>query len=158
MSIDSPIHVTLEQEGDYAFRIVFDDTALAPLLTDEPSPLGHDRGPNPSRMLLAAVANCMAASLLFSLRKYGNTPGALKARISATPQRDAGGRWRIPTARVELQLADAAADYQQLPRILEQFENFCVVTQSVRAGIEVQVTVTDGNGVVVHDASGGPRP
>lgn len=155
MSIDSPIRVTLEQESDYAFRVVFDDTALAPLLTDEPSPLGHDRGPNPSRMLLAAVANCMAASLLFSLRKYRNTPGTLKARISATPQRDAAGRWRIPTAHVELQLADAADDLQQLPRILQQFEDFCVVTQSVRAGIDVQVTVIDGNGVVVH---GEPLP
>jgi uncharacterized OsmC-like protein len=155
MSIDSPIHVTLEQESDYAFRVVFDDTALAPLLTDEPSPLGHDRGPNPSRMLLAAVANCMAASLLFSLRKYRNTPGALKARISATPQRNDDGRWRIATARVELQLADAAADLQQLPRILQQFEDFCVVTQSVRAGIDVQVTVVDGNGVVVQ---GEPLP
>ena len=150
MSIDSPIRISLEQDGDYAFRIRFDETALAPLLADEPAPLGHDAGPNPSRLLLAAVANCMAASLLFALRKFRNTPGPMHARIEATPERNAEGRWRIAHARVELQLADPAAAYQQLPRILEQFEEFCVVTQSVRAGIDVQVTVKDGDGQVVH--------
>ena len=59
--------MTLEQDGDYAFRVSFDDTALEPLLTDESAPLGHDGGPNPSRLLLASVANCLIASLLFVL-------------------------------------------------------------------------------------------
>ncbi|SBV36606.1 OsmC family protein [uncultured Stenotrophomonas sp.] len=155
MSIDQPIRISLEQDGDYAFRISFDDTTLAPLLGDEPAPLGHDRGPNPSRLLLAAVANCMAASLLFALRKFRNAPGPLKASIRAQPERNAAGRWRLTGAQVELQLADPAADYQQLPRILEQFEEFCVVTQSVRAGIDVQVVVKDGSGALVHDSRAG---
>src|SRR3546814_4700340 len=63
MSIDSPIRISLEQDGDYAFRVQFHDTDLLPLLTDESPPLGQDLGPNPSRMLLAAVANCLVASL-----------------------------------------------------------------------------------------------
>lgn len=150
MSIDSPIRVSLEQESDYTFRVVFDDTALAPLLTDEPAPLGGDQGPNSSRLLLAAIANCMAASLLFSLRKFRNSPGKVKAQISATPRRNADGRWRIGSAQVELLLAEPAAGYQQLPRILEQFENFCIVTQSVRDGVDVHVTVRDGTGAIVH--------
>src|SRR5687767_7098156 len=68
-AIESPISVSLEQESDFAFRITFDNEGFAPLLTDEPSPLGHDRGPNPSRLLLASVVNCLSASLLFALRK-----------------------------------------------------------------------------------------
>jgi len=75
MSLDSPIRLTLEQQDGYAFRVMFDDTALAPLLADEPAPLDRDRGPNPPRLLLAAVANCLAASLLFALRKFGNDAG-----------------------------------------------------------------------------------
>lgn len=66
------------------------------------------------------------------------------------PQRNADGRWRIGSAQVELLLAELAAGYQQLPRILEQFENFCIVTQSVRDGVDVQVTVRDGTGAIVH--------
>jgi len=146
----NPLRITLEQESDYAFRVTFDDTTLTPLLTDEPAPLGHDRGPNPSRLLLTAIANCMAASLLFALRKFRNAPGTIKAHVSATPERNADGRWRIARADVELVLADPAADYQQLDRILGQFENFCVVTQSVRDGVDVRVTVKDGTGAPIY--------
>ena len=35
MSEEKPIRVTLEQDGDYAFRVSFDDTLLEPMLTDE---------------------------------------------------------------------------------------------------------------------------
>ncbi len=41
--------------------------------------------------------------------------------------------------------AEAAA-VQHLDRILEQFEDFCVVTESVRSGFPVAVTVRDGAG------------
>ena len=37
-------------------------------------------------------------------------------------------------------------DYERLDRVLEQFEQFCTVTQSVRQGIDVQVTVKDEHG------------
>ena len=70
MNNTTQIKVTLEQEDDYAFRIRFDDTTLAPLLSDEPAPLGQDRGPNPARLLLASVANCLVASLLFAPVSY----------------------------------------------------------------------------------------
>ncbi len=158
MSIDSPIRIHLEQESDYAFRVHFDDAALASLLTDEPAPLGHDLGPNPSRMLLAAIANCLVASLLFALRKHRNEPGRLVAEITAAPRRNEQGRWRIPAASVTLRLPGRAADLRSLDRVLAQFEDFCIVTQSVRHGIEVDVAVVDGEGAVLlgtRDAGGG---
>ncbi|HSJ13608.1 MAG TPA: OsmC family protein [Longimicrobiales bacterium] len=147
--MESPISVTLEQESDFAFRIVFDHEDFEPLLTDEPAPLGGGRGPNPSRLLLASVVNCLSASLLFALRKFRNEPQKLRARISATPMRNMEGRWRIPKAFVEIQLPDGNEDYAQLDRVIEQFQQFCVVTESVRQGIDVQVTVTDAHGHVL---------
>ena len=149
MNAETPIRVSLEQESDFAFRISFEETALQPLLSDEPAPLGHDRGPNPSRLLLAAIGNCLVASLLFALRKQSNDPGKLRAEISAAPMRNAQGRWRIPKAFVELQLPEGGEDYQRLDRVLQQFEDFCVVTQSVRQGIDVEVTVKDAHGSVL---------
>ena len=149
MSAERPIRVTLEQEDDYAFRIRFDDAGLEPLLSDEAAPLGHDRGPNPARLLLASVANCLVASLLFALRKQRNAPGKLRAEITALPMRNAEGRWRIPQAYVELQLPERNEHYQHLDRVLTQFEEFCIVTQSVRHGIDVEVTVKDAHGRVL---------
>lgn len=150
MSDRLPIRVTLQQEGDYAFRVEFDQPTLEPLLTDEASPLGGDRGPDPSRLLLAALANCLSSSLLFALRKFRNSPAPLKAEITATPMRNADGRWRIPSATVVLHLPGRNADYDQLARVFAQFEDFCMVTQSVRQGIEVEVSILDGAGRVLY--------
>jgi uncharacterized OsmC-like protein len=150
MSAGEELRLQISQVGDYAFRIEFEGTQLESLLTDEPAPLGHDTGPNPSRVLLAAIGNCMAASLVFALRKFKNQPGPITARVRATPERNAAGRWRIPRAEIELRLAEPGASHAQLERILAQFENFCVVTQSVREGIAVEARVLDSNGRQLH--------
>ena len=145
--------LTLTQESDYAFRIAFDDTRIPSLLTDESEPLGSDRGPNPSRLLVAAVANCLSASLLFALNKYKNTPATLVARARATLDRNASGRLRVTHIAVGIDLPESAADYHQLERLLQQFENFCVVTESVRTGVAVDVTVKDASGRILHDSA-----
>ena len=91
MSTDAPIRITLEQEEDYSFRIRFDDTTIADLMTDEPAPLGKGEGPNPTRLLVSAVANCLSASLLFALRKFRNTPGRLVTHATAELVRNEQG-------------------------------------------------------------------
>jgi uncharacterized OsmC-like protein len=147
---EQTIQISLEQTEDYEFKVRFDDTAIPDLTTDETSPLGHDAGPNPSRLLAAAVANCLAASLLFALRKYKNAPGTLGAHAKATLTRNEHGRWRVTRIAVDLQLADAAASLEHLDRVIAQFEDFCIVTQSVRQGIEVDVAVRDGTGLLLQ--------
>ena len=147
MSENDDIRLVLEQEGPYAFRIEFEGTSLEALHTDEPAPLGAGAGPNPSALLLAGVANCLSASLVFALRKFKNAPAPIRAEITASKQRNDDGRWRIPRAEVVITLADKAEDLAQFDRVLAQFEQFCIVTQSVRDGIEVDVGVVDGAGV-----------
>jgi uncharacterized OsmC-like protein len=144
------IALTITQESDYAFRVVFDDTSLSPLLVDETPPLGGGRGPDPARLLAAAIGNCLCASLLFALRKFKNPPGTIVARVRAEHARNESRRLRIAKVMVEIGLPEAAAEYTQIERILAQFENFCTVTESVRAGVPVEVTVKDGNGAVLH--------
>ncbi len=149
MSESDEIRITLDLEDGYTFRVSFDGTDLDALTTDEPPPLGQDHGPNPSRLLLTSVANCLSASLLFAMRKFKNTPGPIRTVITARAERNADGRWRIPKAWVEINLSKHAGSHDNLERILETFENYCVVTQSVRDGIEVDVTVKDGDGRVL---------
>lgn len=147
MADNDEIRVLLEQEGPYAFKVSFDDAAIAALHTDEPAPLGSGSGPNPSALLLAGVANCLGASLVFALRKFRNEPGSIRVEISARKERNAQGRWRIPRAQVTLTLADHVAQLEHFERALAQFEQFCIVTQSVREGIAVDVRVVDADGV-----------
>ncbi|AIF49409.1 OsmC family protein [Dyella japonica] len=141
--------ITLEQVADYEFRVRFDDTPIPDLITDETLPLGHNAGPNPSRMMATAVANCLAASLLFALRKYKNAPGTMGAKAKLTLTRNEHGRLRITHIGVDLQLADKAETLEHLDRVLAQFEDFCIVTQSVRQGIKVDVSVHDGEGTAL---------
>jgi uncharacterized OsmC-like protein len=146
MSDTDGIRLVLEQEGAYAFKVSFDGTTLDALHTDEPAPLGGGTGPNPSALLLAGVANCLSASLVFALRKFKNSPGPIRAEITARKERNAEGRWRIPRAEVVITLADKAAALEHFDRVLAQFEQFCIVTQSVRDGMAVEVSVIDADG------------
>lgn len=150
MSMEQSIELSLEQVADYEFRVRFDGTTVPELTTDEAPPLGAGAGPNPTRLLLAGVANCLAASLLFAMRKFRNTPGTLRAKARAQVARNAAGRWRVVGIEVDVQLADAAGAIQNLERALEQFEDFCVVTESVRSGVPVTVQVHDSQGALVH--------
>jgi organic hydroperoxide reductase OsmC/OhrA len=150
MSTDAPIRITLEQEEDYSFRIRFDDTTIAELMTDVPEPLGKGEGPNPTRLLVSAVANCLSASLLFALRKFKNSPGKLVTHATAELVRNEQGRLRVGHIHADIRLAEAGSAHASLERILAQFENFCVVTESVRHGIDVSVSITDADGVQLH--------
>jgi organic hydroperoxide reductase OsmC/OhrA len=141
--------LNLEQIENYRFEVTFDNPAVPHLLTDESAPLGGDAGPNPSRLLVTAVANCLSASLLFAMRKFKNEPGPITTAATAKLARNESNRLRITGIDVTLQLAVPKNDIHMADRIIGQFEEFCVVTQSVRAAIPVTVRVLDRDGVVL---------
>ena len=139
---------SLEQQDAFAFLVRFDNDIPA-LLTDEPPPLGGNAGPNPSRLIAAGVANCLCASLLFALKKFKNDPGKVTGTVTARLGRNEEKRLRIEGMTVEIGFAAAADALTNVDRVLEQFEDFCVVTQSVRSGFPVDVIVRDGAGRVL---------
>lgn len=145
----------LEQLQDFEFRVKFDWPDVAELKLDEPAPLGRSAGPNAARLIGAAVANCLTSSLLFCMRKFRQTPGTLRAEVRGELARNERGRLRIGRFDVTIRLADAAASIAHFDRCLAQFEDFCVVTESVRHGIPVGVRVVDASGAEVF-AGGAP--
>lgn len=131
----------LEREDAFAFSVTFDQAGLPPLTLDELPPLGEGRGPNPARMLGAAVGHCLSASLLFCLRKAHVDVSAMATTVRGRIERNERGRFRIGELVVELS-PDLPGDAQaRIPRCLEIFEDFCIVTESVRRGIPVSVGV-----------------
>jgi len=133
--------VSLQLLDGYAFRVQFGDEGVHPITTDERLPLGDDRGPSPSRLLAAAVANCLAASLLHCLRKVRVPIGGLEASAVTTLGRNARGRLRIERIVVLLDPRIAPEHIDRLSRCVTLFEDFCIVTESVKQGIDVHVTV-----------------
>lgn len=140
--------VTITRQSGYQFLVDFGPN-IATMLADEPEPLGQGSGPAPNHMLLAAVANCLSASLVFALQKFKQDPGALKATATPEMGRNADKRLRIVGIHVKLELGRPAAELEHLDRVLAQFEDFCTVSMSVRQGIAIQVQVQDATGAVL---------
>jgi organic hydroperoxide reductase OsmC/OhrA len=133
--------IEMEQMEDYAFRVRFDKDNFAPLHMDEPTPLGKESGPNASRVLAAAIGNCLSASLLFCARKGRIEIGTIQTKITVHTGRNERGRLRITGVRVEIDPHVPETEKQKALRCLDLFEDFCVVTQSIRQGIPVEVAV-----------------
>jgi uncharacterized OsmC-like protein len=138
--MDESPTVRLTRVDDYAFDVDF-DIDVPTLRSDEPEPLGKGDGPNPTRMLLAAVGHCLSASLLFCLSKAHIEVGDVKTTATARLERNEKGRWRVSSMAVRIEHGADAETTQKMKRCLELFEDFCVVTGSVRHGIPVEVTV-----------------
>lgn len=133
--------ITLELLEGYAFRVEFEDGDIEPLHTDEPPPLGAGNGPSPSRLLAAAIVNCLAASLVHCLRRARVTIEGLSAHAAVSIGRNDRGRLRIERIDVELSPHLDAAVAAQLARCTAVFQEYCTVTASVREGFEIGVEV-----------------
>jgi organic hydroperoxide reductase OsmC/OhrA len=152
---DEALSLSLEltQVDDYEFRVRFDWPNVPELTLDEPEPLGRAAGPNAARLVAAAVGNCLSSSLLFCMKKFKQAPGTLHSEVRGTLLRNAHGRLRIGRFDVTIHLADPIGAIQHLDRCIEQFEDFCIVTESVRAGIPVDVRVVDSEDREVYSTT-----
>lgn len=138
------------EEKEFALQLTLEDgyrmsvdfgPDLAAITMDEAAPLGAGLGPNPARLLASAVGGCLGASLLFCLRRARVDVQGLTVAVAGRMQRNERGRWRIAGFTVRLAPELAAGDSDRMGRCLELFEDYCIVTESVRHGIAVAVEV-----------------
>lgn len=142
MSEDRTQTVRLVLTKDYQFTTSFETLPGAqPILVDEPPPLGAGEGPNAAALLSAAVGNCLAASLVFCLKKSRVDVAGLEVEVNTRIIRNDAGRFRIGGMSVNLRPSLAGGEPAKYARCLELFEDFCIVTASVRDGISVDVKV-----------------
>lgn len=144
--------IHLEQIEDYQINVRFDWKQAADLLMDEPPPLGGAAGPNASRLLAAAAANCMTASLLYCLAKDAPPAHSIRTEASCVLVRNEKKRARIGRMEVKLRVSDELAQSARFGRCKDLFEDFCVVSSSIRQGIPISVQVLDPQGQVLHSS------
>jgi uncharacterized OsmC-like protein len=143
--MDAGPTIRITQVDAYVFTVDFGG-ALPALVTDEAPPIGGGTGPFPEQILIAGVSNCLCASLVFALGKFRQDARGVAAEAACRVERNAEGRLRIAGIDVRIELGAAAADMPRIDRVLEQFERFCTVSESVKAGIPVAVSVSDRDG------------
>jgi gamma-glutamylcyclotransferase (GGCT)/AIG2-like uncharacterized protein YtfP len=152
MSEEGRFTIRLEQQEGYRIAVAFDWKRVAPLTLDEPPPLGEQSGPNASRLLAAAAADCLAASLLFCVFKDEPPPQCLRAEATCIMVRNEKRRLRIGALEVRLIVSDQVKDNPRFARCKDLFEDFCVVWASIRQGIPMRVSVVDEQGELLHSS------
>lgn len=145
--MDQPT-VTLTQRQAYQFEHHY-APELPVLLADEPPPIGAGLGPDPVQLLASAVGNCLSASLWFACQKYKDDPSPLRTEVKALVARNERGRNRVQELVVDLHLGRPAGELGHIQRVLDTFEDFCTVTQSVAPAITVTLRVLDSTGAVL---------
>ena len=148
--VEKTITVELRQRSNYQFDIEFNE-GIPQLISDEPAPLGEGKGPSPVQMLAASVGNCLSDSLFFALAKFKQKPEPIHTTVNAMVGRNAEGRMRILHIEAKIHLGVEASKLEHLDRALEQFQEFCTVTQSVGQGIPIHIRVMDATGLILKD-------
>jgi len=140
------ISIGIEQVRDFVFEVDFGMEGVPNLLLDEPEPLGSSSGPNPSRVLAAAIGTCLSASLLFCLQKAHVETDGVKTRVQTSMSRNDNGRLRIGGMKVLIDIDSHEVEEHKLDRCADIFREYCVVTESVKSGIPVEVEVRKREG------------
>ena len=106
-------------------------------------------GPNPSRLLALGVLGCLSASFIFCLKKRNFKLDDFAAEAEVVITRNEKGFWRIK--KIDVNILPKITDPDALKRAkqclkplkdgVSYFEQYCIVTQSVRSGIEVNVNL-----------------
>ncbi len=125
----------------YQFNVESDVEYIPNFLVDETKPDGEGSGPNPPRLLAAAVGHCMSSSLIYCLKKARISVRDIETTVKTSLFRNETGKLRIRSIDVQISLKVDEEDEPRVQRCLTLFEDYCTVTQSIRKGIEVNVQV-----------------
>jgi uncharacterized OsmC-like protein len=140
MSEEKTFQISMKRIEDFKFEVDFGIQNIE-LIMDEPEPVGNNRGPNASRVLAAAIGNCLTASFLFCLQKSRVEIGEINTKVNGKILRNKKGRWRIMEITVEIIPDIPHASNEQFNRCINLFEDFCIVSQSIKQGIPINVKV-----------------
>lgn len=133
----------IEWVKDLQFKAIYDLPKAKELLMDEPPQFGGSgEGPNAARVLSSAIGDCLSASILFCLTKSRVPVIDIKTNVKARVARNDENLLRVQDIDVEIkvQLEDAS-QVEKTERCQELFEKYCIVTDSIRNGININVNV-----------------
>jgi len=139
-----------DSQSQMIFRCDLGDLKVKECYIDEEHKEEVDMlGPNPSRLLALGVLGCLSASFIFCLKKRNFKVDDFKAEAEVIIARNDQGFLRIK--RIDVNIEPKITDPTALKRAkqciksakddISFFEQYCIVTQSVRSGIEVNVNL-----------------
>nr|MDO8134905.1 OsmC family protein [Candidatus Njordarchaeum guaymaensis] len=139
------VELSLKWIGDAELAVKFDKLESYKQSIEAPPEFGgKGKAPNPDRLLTAAVGGCLTLSLLVNLQVAKLNPKELNTKVKATIVPGDKGLPRFKSIDVELKPAfEGAINKDILKKVIDHFQNYCTVAQSVRKGIPVNVIVKE---------------
>ncbi len=134
-------HVGISLEKEMIFKCELGEMNIKDCYIDEVHENEAEMwGPNPSRMLGMATIGCLSASFIFCMKKKNFNIENLETNAEVIIERNEKGYWRVKKIDVNIK---PKLDSPEMKKRAEQcrkfFEDYCVVTQAIREGIEVDV-------------------
>lgn len=139
--MNEEIHAHVRRDKGYKFTIAFDELESAKVVMDEPTPLGGSEGPSAAMMLSAAVGHCLTSSLLFCMQKSRAELKDIETDVETRLERNEKGRWRVGSIKVKIKPSVEGIEPEKFERCKGLFEDFCIVTASVREGVKIDVEI-----------------
>lgn len=139
------VQVNLDWNGNVGF--VARARSFAGIQVDEPAAFhGDDRGPSAVEYLAIGTGGCLGTSLAYCLQRVDVRPAAITVSVDVDMHHPAEGQPLAITAmhaRIAVTLEDGE-DADVVDLCIDSFRKYCSVSNSVIAGIPVDVDVRAG--------------
>ena len=135
-------------ELDWTGNIGFTATArqFTGMTIDEPEEFhGDDKGPSAVEYFGIGIGGCLGTSFAFCLKKMEVPVKTMPLTIDVGvhhSSEDEGGHLRVTDVAAEIEVAlENEDDAELFDLCIESYKKYCVVTQSVIAGVPVDVQI-----------------
>jgi len=143
MSNEYKSQVGIKLEEEMIYRCDLGQIQMNDLFIDEQHKKTIEKiGPNPSKLLALSVLGCLASSFTFCLQKKNFSLSDIEGTAVITSKRNHKGLWRLKNIDVKLNpKIDNPEIRKRADQCRESFEKFCVISESIREGIEIRINL-----------------
>lgn len=144
-------YINMKLEKNLIFKAQLGFEKLKELIIDETLDVPEDQlvGPDATRLLGMAIMACMSTSLQYCLNKRNLSLDDLEAKAEISFKKIEGGYTRVDKVLVKLipktDDPEIKKRLKQCIRVMKSgnmmFEENCIITSSVREGINVDVSI-----------------
>ena len=135
--------VGLKLEDQMLFKCDLGQIKMHNLYIDERNKKGTNIiRPSPKKLLALSVLGCLAASFEFCLQKKQFSLSDLDGKAEVTLARNDKGFWRVKKIDVDiLPKVDNPKMRKRVDQCKKFFEQYCIISESLRKGIEVNINL-----------------
>lgn len=135
--------VGIKLEDEMIYRCDLGQIQMNDLFIDEQHKKTIEKiGPNPSKLLALSVLGCLATSFTYCLQRENFSLSDIEGTAVITSKRNEKGFWRLKNIDVKL---NPKIDNVEMRKRADQcrkfFEEFCVISESIREGIEIKLNL-----------------